>query len=152
MLTDESGTTDFSNVSRMLDAIEKGDMDELRRCLAPGALTWHNIDEVEQDVDTSIAVLGNFCTISTSRAYEDRRVTTVGSLAFLQHTLTATLRSGAQFRMPAMMRVEVGSDGLVARIEEYFDSRVLDGLAEALDWHVGHIEEDEMDARAHDLR
>jgi hypothetical protein len=28
-----------------------------------------------------------------------------------------------------MMRLKVDSDGLVARIEEYFDSRVLDSLA-----------------------
>ncbi|WP_371663034.1 hypothetical protein [Streptomyces sp. NBC_00280] len=60
-----------------------------------------------------------------------RRITTVGSQAFLQHTLTAALHSGGRFRMPAMMRLEIDSEGLVARIEEYFDSRVLDSLAEA---------------------
>ncbi len=32
--------------------------------------------------------------------------------------------------MPTMMRLEIDSDGLVARIEEYFDSRALDSLAE----------------------
>ncbi len=33
--------------------------------------------------------------------------------------------------MPAMMRLEIDSDGLMARLEEYFDARVLDSLAEA---------------------
>ncbi|MEV0220634.1 hypothetical protein [Streptomyces sp. NPDC050704] len=76
------------------------------------------------------AMLGHLCALSTSRNCEDRRITTVGSQAFLQYTLTAVLHSGGRFRMPAMMRLEIDSDGLVARIEEYFDSRVLDSLAE----------------------
>jgi ketosteroid isomerase-like protein len=126
----EPGPTDFSVVNTLLAAIEKGDMDEVRRCFAPGALAWHNFDETEKDVDATAAILGNLCARSTSRSYEDRRVTTVGSQAFLQHTLTAALHSGGRFRMPAMMRLEINSDGLVARIEEYFDSRVLDSLAE----------------------
>ncbi|MBK3579698.1 nuclear transport factor 2 family protein [Streptomyces sp. MBT65] len=122
--------TDFSVVNTLLAAIEQGDMDEVRRCFAPGALTWHNFDEIEQDVDAMAAMLGHLCTLSTSRNYEDRRITTVRSQAFLQYTLTAVLHSEGRFRMPAMMRLEIDSDGLVARIEEYFDSRVLDSLAE----------------------
>lgn len=126
----EPDPMDFSVVSTLLAAIEKGDMDEVRRCFAPGALTWHNFDEIEQDVHAMAAMLGHLCALSTSRAYEDRRITTVGSQAFLQYTLTAVLHSGGRFRMPAMMRLEIDSDGLVARIEEYFDSRVLDSLTE----------------------
>jgi uncharacterized protein len=121
MLTEEARATDFSVVSTMLDAIERGEMDELRRCFAPSALAWHNFDEIEQDVDGVVATLAHICAITTSRTYADRRVVTVGSQAFLQHTLTATFRSGRRSRMPVMMRVEVDSDGLVARIEEYFD-------------------------------
>ncbi|MFJ2238013.1 nuclear transport factor 2 family protein [Streptomyces sp. NPDC087859] len=127
----EPAPTDFSVVHTLLAAIEKGDMDEVRRCFAPGALTWHNFDEIEQDVHAMAAILGHLCALSTSRSYEDRRITTVGSQAFLQYTLTAVLRSGDRFRMPAMMRLEIDSGGLVARIEEYFDSRVLDTLAKA---------------------
>ncbi|MFF1299550.1 MULTISPECIES: nuclear transport factor 2 family protein [unclassified Streptomyces] len=129
MSSKEPDPTDFSVVHTLLAAIEKGDMDEVRRCFAPGALTWHNFDEIEQDVHAMAAMLGHLCDLSTSRNYEDRHITTVGSQAFLQYTLTAALRSGDRFRMPAMMRLEIDSDGLVARIEEYFDSRVLDSLA-----------------------
>lgn len=130
MSSEETDLTDFSVVNTLLAAIEKGDMDEVRRCFAPTALTWHNFDEIEQDVHAMAAMLGHLCAHSTSRNYEDRRITTVGSQAFLQYTLTAALHSGGRFRMPAMMRLEIDSDGLVARIEEYFDSRVLDSLAE----------------------
>jgi uncharacterized protein len=123
MLTEEARTTDFRVVSTMLYAIERGDMDEFRRCFAPTALIWHNFDEIEKNVDTAVGILGRICAVTTSRTYEERRVVTVGSQAFLQHTLIATLRSGRQVRMPAMMRVEINSDGLVGRIEEYFDPR-----------------------------
>ena len=123
MLTEEVRTTDFRVVSTMLDAIQRGDMDEFRRCFAPNALIWHNFDEIEKNVDTVVAKLGHICAATTSRTYEERRVATIGSQAFLQHTLIATLRSGRQVRMPVMMRVEINSDGLVGRIEEYFDSR-----------------------------
>ena len=129
MLTEDTRTTDFTVIDTLLTAIEHGDLDRLRRCFAPGALTWHNNDEIEQDVNTVVAVLGGLCAASSSRRYTDRRITTVGSQAFLQHTLTAELHSGVRFRMPAMMRVEVDADGLVARIEEYFDSAVLAVLA-----------------------
>jgi ketosteroid isomerase-like protein len=130
MLVQQSHTTDFSALTRMFDAIEQGDMETVRRCYAPNALTWHNNDEIEQDVDAVIELLTYLCSASTSRAYQDRRLTTVGSQAFVQQTLTAELRSGRQLRMPAMMRVQLNADGLVERIEEYLDSRAVDALAE----------------------
>ncbi|ATY12066.1 hypothetical protein CU254_17545 [Amycolatopsis sp. AA4] len=129
-MTDAPSTTDFSVVDRMFGAIEKGDMDELRTCFAPGARAWQNRNEKDLDVDKVIATLSRLCAMSTVRAYEDQRSTAVGSQLFRQHTLTAVLRSGHQLRLPAMMRVEVDSDGLVARLEEYYDSRATDVLAE----------------------
>lgn len=129
-MTETLSAADFGVLSRMLAAIENGDKDELRSCFAPDALAWHNDNCVDQDVNAMIAVLDNLCALSTSRSYENRSITTTGSQAFLQHTLTATLRSGRQFRLPAMMRVQVDSDGLVTRLEEYYDSRATDCLAE----------------------
>jgi ketosteroid isomerase-like protein len=123
MLTEESSNADVRVVGTMLDAIERGDMDEFRRCFAPSALIWHNFDEIEKNVDTVVAILSHICAVTTSRTYAERRVATVGSQAYLQHALIATFRSGRKVRLPAMMRVEVDSDGLVGRIEEYFDSR-----------------------------
>lgn len=133
MLTEESRTNDMSAVSSMLEAIEQGDMDKLRRCFAPDALVWHNNDQFEQNIDTVITtMLEPVCAISTSRTYEDRRVTSAGSSAFLQHTLTIALNSGREVRIPTMMRVYVNSDGLVGRIEEYFDSRAVEPIFEGL--------------------
>jgi hypothetical protein len=130
MLREKLNDTDFSVLGRMLDGIEQGDLEVLRRCFAPGALVWHNDDETEQDVDQVIASIRGLCDLSTSRSYRDRRTATVGAQAFIQHTLTATLNSGRQLRMPAMMRVLVDADGLIERLEEYLDSRAVDCLAE----------------------
>jgi uncharacterized protein len=132
MPTGQSQPMDLSAATRMLDAIEQNDLDTMRACFVPGAIVWHNNDEIEQDIETVISTaLKQLVAVSGSRAYEDRRVTIVGSQVFMQHTLIVTLRSGRQVRMPAMMRVEVNPDGQVARIEEYFDSRASDAIAEA---------------------
>lgn len=130
MLTEQSPVTDFSVVSRMLDAIEQGDTETLRSCFTADAQAWHNNDEIEQNVDDVIALISHLCAVSTSRTYKDRRIATVGSQAFIQHILTAELRSGRQLRMPAMMRLVINPEGLVERLEEYLDSRAVDCLAE----------------------
>lgn len=113
----------------MFEAIEAGDMARLRSCFEPDALTWHNVDEVAKNLDAVTGMLGAFCALSTSRAYEERRTVTLGNVAFSQHVLTATLRNGQKLRIPAMMRLETSKRGLVARLEEYYDSRATDVLA-----------------------
>ena len=128
MLTEETPTTDFAVIDHMVAAIEQGDMKSLVKCFTPAARFWHNVDEVAQDVDSVVAILGGLCAVSSRRAYEDRRSTYVGSVAYLQHTLTAELNSGDTLRIPAMMRVDVTVDGLIERIEEYYDSRATDVL------------------------
>lgn len=130
MLREESRAAVSGVVDTMLKSIEQGDMERLRRCFAPGARVWHNNDEVEQDIDGVTALLGHVCAISTSRTYDDRRATTIGSMVFLQHTLAITLGTGRVVRIPTIMRVEVDADGLVARIEEYFDSRAVERIFE----------------------
>ena len=120
--------TDTDHVARMFDAITRGDMAAVRACFAPGARIWHNDDEVECDIDQTCAVLGFLCDSSKSVAYEDQRIVRTGNLRFIQHVLTAELLSGQTLRLPAMMRVEVSDDGLVTRIEEYYDSRATDCL------------------------
>ena len=126
-----SAQTDITSevVDRMFSAIESGDIDTLRACFAPGALVWHNDNEADQDIDTVVDILGKLCAFSTRRSYEQRRTTVVGRVTFQQHVLTADLLSGKTLHLPAMMRIEVGGDGLIVRIDEYYDSRATDVLA-----------------------
>ncbi len=115
-------------VERMFAAISRGDMAAFKTCFTPGALIWHNDDEKEQDVDAVAAVLGHLHAASQSVAYEEQRIVHSGNVVFVQHVLRAPLTSGNTLRLPAMMRIELGDDGRVARIEEYFDSRATDCL------------------------
>ena len=130
MPTQQLDAIDFSVVSRMLEAIERGDLETMRRCFAKEAVIWHNHDGLEMDVDSTVALIGYLCAVSTSREYKDRRMATVGSVAFIQHTLSAALLSGRRLEMPAIMRIELDADGLVVRMEEYLDSRAVDCLGE----------------------
>ena len=115
-------------VTRMFDAITRGDVATLKACFEPDARIWHNDNEVESDVEQTCAALGYFCASSKNVSYEDQRIVRTGNLCFVQHVLTAELASGEAFRLPAMMRVEVNDQGLVRRIEEYYDSRATDCL------------------------
>ena len=113
--------TDY--VARMFTAFEEGDMAALRGSFAPGAVVWHNHDEVEQNVDEVCEELGQFCEATTGLTFKDQRIVRQGNLCFVQHILVARLSSGAEFRLPAIMRIELNDGGLVKRIDEYFDGR-----------------------------
>ncbi len=65
-----------------------------------------------------------------NRRKAEEAATAVGQQVFLQHTLTALL-TGSRLRLPDFMRVELSPDGLISRIDEYYDSRATDVLAEA---------------------
>ena len=116
-------------IARMFRAIESGDFDGLRTCFTPDGVVWHNIDEKAEDLDAVCTNLGNMVGISDKVAYTDVSTTTVGNQTFAQHVLVADLKSGKQLRLPAMMRIETNDDGLITRIDEYFDSGRLAVLA-----------------------
>lgn len=42
MPTQDMHTTDLAVIDAMLTSIERGDLEQLRRCFRPDALTWHN--------------------------------------------------------------------------------------------------------------
>ncbi|MCJ2188447.1 nuclear transport factor 2 family protein [Novosphingobium beihaiensis] len=115
-------------IARMYDAVERGDMPALGACFIPDARIWHNVDEVEKTVDTAAIALTHLCQSSTRLSYEDRRAVEAGNIRFVQHVITASLKSGDELRLPGMMRIELADDGRIARIEEYYDSRDTDPL------------------------
>jgi ketosteroid isomerase-like protein len=115
-------------VSEMFDAVVSGDVARFRTCFEPNAVVWHNTDEQELGIPVVEEMINAVCAQTTIRAYEARRSIKVGNVLFVQHTLAATLRSGHKMRCPVMMRIEIAKSGLVARIDEYFDSRTTDCL------------------------
>jgi len=126
--TAEMGTPATDKVAGMLRAIERGDMETFRACFAPGALVWHNVDGVAKGLDDVCAMVGGLLDASTSVIYETQSFARKGHESFIQHVLRANLKSGEAIESPAILRVETNDDGLVTRIDEYYDSRATDCL------------------------
>ena len=113
-------------IVRLYDSLEQGDFTTFSTCFAPGAQIWHNVDEQAQDMDDAAVVLQLLAKVSNGVWYKERRHMQIGNVVFLQHVLTAALKSGDELRMPAIMRVELSDEGKIARMEEYYDSRHAD--------------------------
>ena len=111
-------------VDRLMHAIESGDVDAARAAYAPGATIWHNHDQVDQDVDANLRVLGWLVANTTSRTYtEVRRHVLDDGRVVQQHLLRVTFADGRSAALPACLFVTVDGDR-VTRIEEYLDEGV----------------------------
>jgi ketosteroid isomerase-like protein len=120
------GTTEHDVVpevaGRLIAAIESGDLDTFAGCYAPGAVIWHNNDNLEQDPATVVKVLGWLRKRVDGLCYEEMRVQPTPSGYVEQHVLRGTARDGSPFEVPACLVVTVGDDGLITRLDEYVDS------------------------------
>lgn len=124
-------TATGDRVSAMFRAVEAGDIDTLRACFAPGAVIWHNYDDVAEKATDTIKMLGRLFEMTTRIEYPGQTITAVGNVRYVQHHFVAALRDGGEIRTPVFMRIEVDGEGLVARLEEYIDGRAL-GVSDAV--------------------
>lgn len=106
--------------ARFVDAIERGDADQLRVIYAAEARIWHNFHGKDQTVDENLKTLRWMTRNLTNRRYRIlRRVAIPGG--FLQQHVLEGETVGGPFSMPACIIVEV-MDGRITRLEEYLDS------------------------------
>ena len=111
-------------LDRLLHAIESGDVDAARAAYAPDATIWHNHDQVDQDVDANLRVLGWLVANTAARSYtEVRRHVLDDGRIVQQHVLRLTFADGRTAALPACLFVTVDGQR-VARIEEYLDEGV----------------------------
>ncbi len=108
-------------VDRILDAVERGDVDAVAACYAPGAKIWHNFDEIEQTVDENLALLGALVGVLSERKYAVRKRFDVPGGIIQMHALDGVLPDESKFHLPACMIFRIES-GRITRIDEYFDS------------------------------
>ena|SRR5580765_352757 len=106
---------------RLIGAIEAGDFDGFLACYAPGAVIWHNNDNLEQDPATVVKILGWLRKRVDGLRYEEMRVQPTPSGYVEQHVLRGTLRDGSTLEVPACLVVTV-VDGLITRLDEYIDT------------------------------
>lgn len=106
---------------RFFDSAERGDIDTLYDCYAPGARIWHNTDELEQTRDDNAETLRGFVKRIGERTYAKRRVEVFEGGFVQQHELQGVRADGVKLRLPACVVCAV-KDGKITRLDEYFDS------------------------------
>ena len=113
---------------RLFHTVEHGDLDELRAIFAEGATVWHNTDEKETDVETTIANLARIRASASVFRYVDIEREPTPSGFVQRHTLLIEMPDGRAVRDLAccVCRVE---GGRLAHMAAYHDSAVTSGMA-----------------------
>ncbi len=110
---------------RLFAAIEKGDFAAVERMWSDDIAVWRTgarRDPAKPDGKArALRVIDWFITATADRRYEilDRRFFEGGFVQ--QHLLHATGHAGQSISMRVCIVIRVGPDGLIDRIDEYFD-------------------------------
>jgi ketosteroid isomerase-like protein len=106
---------------RLFAAIERGDTAAVRRMWSEDIAVWKSAEPEDQVKERALKVISWFIDTTTERRYEilDRQFFDSGFVQ--QHVLHATGRNGESISMRVCIVIKVGADGLISRIDEYFD-------------------------------
>ena len=106
---------------RLFAAIENGDAATVEALWDEDVLVWKSAEPEDQVKKRALRVIFWFMGTTTERRYEilDRRFFDGGFVQ--QHILHATGRNGGSISMRVCIVIKVGSNGLITRIDEYFD-------------------------------
>ena len=107
--------------ARLVAAIEARDVDTVRRCYAPQARIWHNVDGKLQSVDDNIKGMHWIHKVLAGVRYDVKRRVAIPGGFLQEHVLRGTLPSGEDFAMPACVVCRV-EDGVIVSLDEYLDS------------------------------
>lgn len=110
---------------RLFAAIENTDVPAVDRLWSNDIAVWRTGARRDNDKARAMRVIDWFITATSERHYEilDRRLFDDGSVAGFvqQHILHATGHAGQSISMRVCIVIRVGADGLIDRIDEYFD-------------------------------
>jgi ketosteroid isomerase-like protein len=106
---------------RLFAAIEGGDADAVGALWDDDVLVWKSAEPQEQVKTRALRVIFWFMDATIERRYEilDRQFFDGGFVQ--QHVLHATGRNGGSISMRVCIVIKVGANGLISRIDEYFD-------------------------------
>ena len=113
---------------RLFTAIEKSDLAAVDRLWSNDIAVWRVGARRDNDKARAMRVIDWFITATTERHYEvlDRQLFGCGSGGSVsgfvqQHILHATGHAGQSISMRVCIVIRVGTNGLIDRIDEYFD-------------------------------
>jgi ketosteroid isomerase-like protein len=117
--------TDVPAIESVADAlfvaIERTDIAAIEALVDTDVAVWHAGDRRDNDRSRALRVLTWFIDISIERHYEilDRQFFDTGFVQ--QHILHATGTNGAVLSLRVCIVIKLGENGLISRIDEYFD-------------------------------
>ncbi len=116
-----SAETIVDVADRLFTAIEKSDIAAVDRMWSGDIAVWRVGARRDDDKARALRVIDWFITATTERHYEilDRRLFDGGFVQ--QHILHATGHAGQSISMRVCIVIRVSANGLIDRIDEYFD-------------------------------
>lgn len=113
---------------RLFAAIERGDKPGVAELWADDVAVWHTGDPKDNDRTRALKVIDWFINATRERRYEvlDRQFFDGGFVQ--QHVLHAGSRDGTLIALRVCIVIRVGTDGLIHRIDEYFDPKDIAAL------------------------
>ena len=107
---------------RLFAAIERSDTAVIEQLFGDDVLVWHSGDTEDNERPRALRVIYWFIKRTSDRRYEilDRQVFDGGFVQ--QHILHANTRNGGSIAMRVCIVIKVGTNGLISRIDEYFDA------------------------------
>jgi ketosteroid isomerase-like protein len=116
---------------RLFAAIEGGDADAVGALWDDDVLVWKSAEPQEQVKTRALRVIFWFMDATIERRYEilDRQFFDGGFVQ--QHVLHATGRNGGSISMRVCIVIKVGANGLISRIDEYFDPAAIAPLLDS---------------------
>ena len=126
----ESGVI-VSVADALFDAIARGDIATVKQLFGDDVLVWHSGDTRDSAKERASRVIDWFINATADRRYEivDRQFFDGGFVQ--QHILHANGRNGRSIHMRVCIVIKVGTDGLITRIDEYFDPAEMAPLLES---------------------
>lgn len=117
-VTDADAISDVAD--RLFEAIENSDIAMIEQLWNDDVVVW-KVGDRDRDKERALRVLTWFINTTTDRRYEilDRQLFDGGLVQ--QHILHANGRNGGLISMRVCIVIKVGANGLISRIDEYFD-------------------------------
>jgi ketosteroid isomerase-like protein len=116
---------------RLFVAIERGDAAAVEAMWDEDVAVWKSAEPEDQTKKRAMRVIVWFMNTTTERRYEilDRQYFDGGFVQ--QHVLHATGRNGGSISMRVCIVIKVGANGLISRIDEYFDPAAIAPLLDS---------------------
>ena len=106
---------------RMFAAVEAGDIETFAASYSDNVTVWHTGDPRVLNKARAVKLIQAFIAATRSRRYEVLRRRLCDGGFVQEHMLHVTAGNGAAYSTRAAMIIDVGADGLITRIDEYFD-------------------------------